>query len=262
MSAYQQAQQPDNLPLLTDSQRSWCQIIVTNAETQKAVLAAVITSLTKKVESPQQDVRQHKVELPGGYSGRSYDFNHITPFLQEYFPRYAMAESGWLTRSLEQVHPFTVDFPGKIRNAAVKQAFLEILNDVESNNADAFQYLVVILALLIEHQVAQSVVMPAFRDSSEYTILTVVDLLEKHFFERYKSAGASRLPVVALYTLYTLMMDHPRYSQKQLLPLKSHTTSDTTSASLGDIEVTELDGTFLRLWKSSIKGPLHLHWYG
>jgi DNA (cytosine-5)-methyltransferase 1 len=133
----------------------WCKIVVSNAESQKAVLAVIITSLTKKVENPEQDIRQHKVELPNGYSGHSYDTNHITPFLQEFFTRYAMAESGWLTRSLEQVHAFTLDFHGKIRNQDVKLAFLKILNDVETNRADPSVYLVTILALLLEYQETQ-----------------------------------------------------------------------------------------------------------
>ena len=37
----------------------------------------------------------------------------------------AMAESGWLTRSLEQAHPYTLDYPGKITPKIVKEAFLE-----------------------------------------------------------------------------------------------------------------------------------------
>ena len=245
-NAYQQAQHKVDTKL-TATQQDWCKIIVLNAETQKAVLAVIITSLTKKIEDPQQDIRQHKVELPNGYSGRSYDFNYITPFLQEFFTRYAMAESGWLTRSLEQVHPFTFDFPGKIRNQTVKQTFLEILNDIEVNQADPLEYLVTILALLLEHQEAQVIILPVFRDSTELTILDVVHMLEQHFFSSYTGAGASRLPVIAIYSIYALLIRHPRFAEKQLMPLKSHTTSDTKSDSLGDVEITDADGNFFEV---------------
>lgn len=241
--AYRQAQQ-NKIYKLSDNQLNWCKTIVLNAESQKAVVAVITTSLTKKIESPEQDVRQHKVELPNGYSGRSYDTQYITPFLQEFFTRYAMAESGWLTRSLEQVHAFTLDFPGKIRNKGVKQAFLDILNDVEINQADPLAYLVTIFTLLLEYQETQTVIIPSFRDSMELPILDVVSMLEEHFFETYIGAGASRLPVIAIYSLYSLLMGHPRFTHKKLLPLKSHTTSDTKSDSLGDIELTDLEGNF------------------
>ena len=58
---------------LNPEQVLWVQAIVTHSETQKAVLAALITSLTKKLETPTQDIRYHKIELPNGYSGRVYD---------------------------------------------------------------------------------------------------------------------------------------------------------------------------------------------
>lgn len=41
-----------------------------------------------------------------GYSGRSFDTKYITPFMKFKFPKIAMRESGWLTRSLEQLEPY------------------------------------------------------------------------------------------------------------------------------------------------------------
>ena len=65
------------------------------------------------------------------------------------FRRFAMAESGWLTRSLEQPYPYTLDYEGKIRNKTVKDAFLQILNDIEENKADPKKYLQAIFSALI-----------------------------------------------------------------------------------------------------------------
>lgn len=42
-------------------------------------------------------------------------------------------------------------------------------------------------------------------------------------------------------------MSSPRYSQKTLLPLKSHTTSDIKSKGMGDVEVTSKDGHFFEV---------------
>jgi len=96
------------LASLSDQQREWLNNIVEKSESFKAVLAVLTTSLVKKIMDPDQDVRYHKVELEKGYSGRTLDTKSITPFFKSRFRRLAMSESGWLTRSLEQPHPFTI----------------------------------------------------------------------------------------------------------------------------------------------------------
>ncbi len=131
---------------LTEDQNLWVNTIVKNAESQKAVLTVLITSLVKKIENPAQDTRYHKKELTNGYSGRGFDTVHITPFIAEKFQRFAMkGGSGWLTRSLEQAHPYTLEYPGRIQNVSVKNAFLNILNDIEENKSDPKKFLCVIL---------------------------------------------------------------------------------------------------------------------
>jgi len=50
----------------------------------------------------------------------------ITPTLKELgLP--SMAESGWLTRSLEQPYPYTLGYKGKISGKGIKEAFLNLL---------------------------------------------------------------------------------------------------------------------------------------
>ncbi len=149
--AYQLAESGDNTKSeLSESQQKWVETIVEKAESQKAVLAVLITSVTKKIETPTQDVRYHKTELPNGYSGRSFDTSYVTPFIAKKFQRFAMKSgSGWLTRSLEQAHPYTLTYPGRILDKAVREAFLQILNDIEENQADPKKYLHTIFAALI-----------------------------------------------------------------------------------------------------------------
>jgi DNA (cytosine-5)-methyltransferase 1 len=248
-TALQEAKQ---IPSVNPSaiQAQWVQTIVVEAEKQKAVLAVVITSLVKKIDDPQQDIRKHKTEMPGGYSGRSFDTNHVTPFIAKHFRRLAMQSgSGWLTRSLEQNHPFTKDFPGKIQNIPVKEAFLNILDDIEANEQDPKLYLVCFLQnLLAATQTHPSTTLSRI-NLTEVSVAMCIHLLESHFFHPYpNSPGASRLPVLALYAIYEIMIfNNPRYQQKQLLPLKRHTTSDIKSRSLGDIEITEIDGIFFEV---------------
>lgn len=224
--------------ILSVQQQEWVRVIAHQAESQKAVMAALMTSLVKKIATPEQDIRLHKVEMAGGYSGRSFDTAFVTPFIQEKFPRLAMRSgSGWLTRSIEQNHPFTRDFAGKIQNARVKHAFLEILNDIQENAQAPLPYLNVLLAELAGLSLSGGAVVLPTLDQGTVTIADIIELLRKHFFHDYHTAGASRLPVLAIYAIYELLMELPRYQGKRLLPLKSHTTSDTKSRSYADIEV-------------------------
>lgn len=230
---------------LSAEQQEWVQVIVAKAESQKAVLAAVAASLVKKIVSPEQDIRLHKVEMPGGYSGRSFDTQYVTKFLHEKMPRLAMKSgSGWLTRSLEQNHPFTLDFPGKIQDKQVKNAFLQILHDVEENGADATSYLNELFVLLLRHAKASQIVFAPNPNAGQVTIKQVIKALKQHFFAKYRGAGASRLPVLAIYSIYAVSMKDEGYADKRLLALKSHTTSDLKSSSIGDIEVEDEKGNF------------------
>ena len=199
--------------------------------------------LVKKIQIPTQDVRYHQDNLPNGYSGRGLDTEHITPFMKEKFRRFAMGESGWLTRPLEQAHPYTLEYPGKIRNKTVKDAFLQILNDIEENKADPKKYLRAIFSALItsmkESQISFDFLTET-QPTETITIEKIVDLLKHHFSHNYGVAGASRLPVLAVYSAYEMLMEIQRYEGKTLLPLKSHTTADTKSRgirAIGDIEV-------------------------
>lgn len=236
----------DALPVeLSSQQREWAEAIVEKAESQKAVLAATLTSLVKKSVTPEQDIRLHKVEMPGGYSGRSFDTQYITKFLHEKMPRLAMKSgSGWLTRSIEQNHAFGVDFPGKIQDKVVKNAFLQIINDVEENEADPKLYLQEVFALLLRHAQAANIVFAPTPNAGQVTIQNVIKALRQHFFAKYVGAGASRLPVLAIYSIYAVSMKDEEYADKRLLPLKSHTTSDTKSSSLGDVEIVDSHDNF------------------
>jgi DNA (cytosine-5)-methyltransferase 1 len=224
----------DNLILITDKSESF-----------KAVISVLITSLTKKILNPKQDIRLHKVELNGGYSGRTFDTKYITPFLKEKFTRLSMKESGWLTRSLEQVAPFDLNFPGKIRDSQVKKAFLEIINSVEEKKSNPNKILIALFILLINKTDHKKLKIKHIKNSDSATINLIMDSLHKHFFTKYSVSGASRLPVIALYSIYDILIrDLKRYSGKRLLPLKSHIASDKKSKDIGDVTIVDKEGGF------------------
>lgn len=239
--AYQFAESSDSAYSdLSESQENWVTAIIEKAESFRGVLTVLITSLVKKIEDPNQDVRYHQEKLTNGYSGRGLDRLHITPFMKEKFRRFAMAESGWLTRSLEHPSPYTLDYPGEIDNTTVKDALLQILNDIEENKADPKKYLRAIFSALItlmeESQTSFDFLKEA-QQTQAVTIEKIIDLLRCHFSHDYRIGGTSRLPVLAVYSAYEMLMGIERYEGKTLLPLKSHTTADTKSRGIGDIEV-------------------------
>ena len=227
---------------LNDKQLKWVKAIVDKEENLKGVYSVLVSSLTYKSLNPEQDVRYHKIELDNGYSGRSFDTKYVTPFLKSKKFFGAMKESGWLTRSLEQAHPFNLEFPGKINNKIVKNAFLEILNDVEVNGASAKSYLTNIFRLSIIEKARKTVTLvnPVESESS-LNIEQIINYLEKHFYYKYSTRGASILPVVAFYSIYECLIDEMgRYKNKKLDKLGSHTSCDRSSKATGDIVIRDI----------------------
>jgi DNA (cytosine-5)-methyltransferase 1 len=74
---------------------------------------------------------------------------------------------------------------------------------------------------------------------TEIKINDIIFSLEEHFYcKTYTSKGASKLPVIAIYAVYELLVkEMSRYRKCELKLLGSHTASDKTSGSAGDIEV-------------------------
>lgn len=212
--------------------------VLEHSESSKAVLTVVITSLVYKILFPKQDIRKHQTSIEGGYSGRTFDSKYITPFLKaQKFP--AMAESGWLTRSLEQKVPYDKAYTGAIRPDKLKIAFLNAIDLIQKN-----QHLPEILDYLLQKLILQ-------RNAQEIDlakphnlpISTIITLLTKQFNAKYKANGASRLPVLALYAVYQCMISElKRFQGKQLLPLESHTSADSRSGRIGDIDITDESG--------------------
>lgn len=245
-TAFIKAKKQDAAQILSALPESCVQelkIIVANAGSQKAVLGLVLTSVVYKIFNPKQDVRYHQENMPNGYSGRTFDTKYITPFLQSRFPHFAMAESAWLTRSLEQPFPYTLDYQGKIRNKPLKNAFLSILNRLEIKKNTAPKILLGLLALMIEKTTEDETLFDSSEVLGNLTIEKIVEAITEHLQHKYSVSGAARLPVLAIYAVYEMLMsDVKRYVNKQLAPLESHTSPDSRSKALGDIEVLNENG--------------------
>lgn len=226
-------------PLPDETAEQIC-LLVSRSEASKGMMTVLITLFTHKIFNPQQDIRYHQAQQPSGFAGRSIDSEHITPFMKSVsFP--AMSESGWLTRSLEQPHPYTLDYPGKITPPAVKEAFLQLIDKVQCQGTSAEEVLKYIIKLLIKQRDSLNI---ELAKPHSLSIAQIIKLLERHFTYKYTTHGASRLPTLALYAAYQYMaVNFPRYKDKTLCPLESHNSADSQSGRIGDIEVNNSNGS-------------------
>jgi DNA (cytosine-5)-methyltransferase 1 len=212
--------------------------------TQKGVFTVLTTLVTHKTLFPTQDVRKHQSSMENGFSGRTIDTNFITPTLKGLgLP--SMAESGWLTRSLEQPYEYTLDYQGKISNKIVKKAFLETLDYLEKNADKATDILRLILFQAIEAKKRSTVEIKPLENPENLTIEKIITALEEQFSFNYGTHGGSKLPVIAFYSIYkSLIKELSRYDDCILEEMGSHTASDRTSKSSGDIEISKKGDIF------------------
>jgi len=207
--------------------------ILGRSESAKAVITVILTSAVYKRLNPDQDIRNHQTSIPNGYSGRTFDSKFITPFLKSVkFP--AMAESGWLTRSLEQKVPYDSNYSGAIKPDSLKSAFLQTIDFIQQGK-DIDKLLSFLFQGLIIQRNAQQI---DLAKPLNLPIATIIDLLSKHFDTKYSSEGASGLPVLALYAAYQCLINETkRFEGKVLLPMESHTSADSRSGRIGDIDI-------------------------
>ncbi len=227
---------------LDSKYRSNLSIIVDNAckGNSRSVLAVVITLILKKILSPKQDIRLHQKNMNQGFSGRGLDQRAVTPFLRENKFPYMQAGSGWLTRSLEQNHPYTYDYPGVITPPDLKEAFLKVVNLVEEQKISAKVCLAYILHELLvwrERNASITLSKPTGR-----RIEDIVSCVQKHW--QCDISGTARLPVLAVYAVYQCLISEVfKYKDCQLLELLSHTSADSKTERIGDIDIKSGDST-------------------
>ncbi len=224
--------------VISEELKNNLRLIGEKAESCKGVATVLMTLIEYKIEYPDQDIRYHQISLSNGFSGRNHDTSYITPFLKsKSFP--APAESGWLTRSLEQPYPYTLNYEGRISPKSIKEAFLKAVDYLQVKGENPEHMLEYFLYILIKERDAKKIMLIK---PSDLTISTILSHLHLHFSERYKSHGASRLPVLAVYSAYQCMVrELKRFENKILLPLESHTSSDLRSGRIGDIDVWNID---------------------
>lgn len=223
--------------------------IVDQTVKQKSVLAVTITLLLKKIVDPGRDIRQHQANLPGGFSGRTLDTRVVTPFLRRNGFPYMGAGSGWLTRSLEQSTPYTLDYPGGITPKSLKTAFLNVVDAIQRDGSKSEPALRYLLRLLIDRR-DQDQSLKLARPIN-LTDLEIVHALSTHFDSGVQ--GSARLPVLAIHAIMSVLVEERgKYDGCSIAPLESHTSADSRSGFIGDVHILDRDGNFIEAFE--IKG--------
>ncbi len=240
-------------------------LIIERSYTQKGVFTVLVTLLFYKIKHDKQDIRLHKVELVDsinpnkkGFSGRSFDTKHITPNLKKLgLP--SMAESGWLTRSLEQAAPYDLNFPGKI-SGGVKNAFLNILNEVEVNNFSPNKVLIYLINKAFIKASENIIKIDRLDNAESISILEVVSILDRQFHNNYSTSGAAKLPMLAFHAIYQILLKElNKFSGCSLPEIGSYTASDRTSNTAGDLEVFNMNGVLQEAIEIKLNIPIDLH---
>ena len=232
-----------SLPVANCSEktREYMDVILSDAESNKGVMTVIMTSAFYKKLHPEQDIRRHQASIEGGYSGRTFDAQNVTPFLKAHqFP--AMSQSGWLTRSLEQKVPYDEHYTGAIKPQKLKEAFISVIDDIQNGPDGIDSIISYLLQGLIIQRDRKRIRLACPRN---LPIFRIVSLLDRHFHANYIGYGASRLPVLAIYAIYRCLIDEgqKRYVGMRLLPLESHTSADARSGRIGDVDVARADGS-------------------
>ena len=61
--------------------KSSIDIFIEKIDTDKSLVQVIVTSLLKKIISPEQDIRLHMAKFENGYSARVLDTKVTSPFL-------------------------------------------------------------------------------------------------------------------------------------------------------------------------------------
>lgn len=250
LALYQNDERP---PLLAEPYSGLCAVIIANQESNRGVLAVLVTLLLKKLHDPEQDIRLHQTQMPGGFSGRGLDTRIVTPFLREQIFPYMQSGSGWLTRSLEQARPYDLNYPGNIRPATVKNAFLTLVDGAQRQVLSAENLLLGILAGLIEHRDRNTNLV--LSRPVNLSVAQLAGRVQQHHTTQLP--GASRLPVLAVHAILSILVrEAARYRDCVLLPLEHHTAADRRTDLIGDVHILDASGALFEGYEIKHNVPI------
>jgi DNA (cytosine-5)-methyltransferase 1 len=233
----------DGIPSLDISSRLKSSLEKLSELSQKAStgFTNIVTCLAIKIAKPDVDIRYHQVQIqkdterPAGFNFRGVSEKTVYGWLNS--RAFSGAKSGWQTRTFERPKPYMMSYDENIGD--IKEAFLSVFDEIEEHEGSAHNALVYLMYLQLVLRESNKIVLSIPRTQD---IQLIVQLFERHFFYKYKgSKGASRLPVLALHAIYSVMLGQlERFDGMALKPLEEHSAADSQTGAIGDIEVVRI----------------------
>jgi len=90
-----------------------------------------------------------------------------------------------LTRSLEQPYPYNSDYKGEISGEGMKEAFLMVIDAFQSDQTITENMLRIILNKAILFKENNLVEIRKLYNADRVSIRVIIELLKKHFTEKY-----------------------------------------------------------------------------
>lgn len=228
----------ENSDEISEDIKSDVDVFIEKIDTDKSLVQVIVTSLLKKIISPEQDIRLHMAKFENGYSARVLDTKITSPFFKRYFPTYANKETAFLTKATraEIIWNLTEGVKLPLRSKQLVKPFLILMDKIQKssfNLQDCLTYILLRLQMLSrQHQTIFDETLESADFSDVLNINNVIKMLTAHF----DSKLSSRLPVIAVYSAYIqLFKTIKRYESKILKPLNVHTSADKHG--YGDIEI-------------------------
>lgn len=205
----------------------------------RAIVRLLLACSLAKVHKPSVDIRKPYTEIPDNdtYSGRYYDENYITAFINQYElpcnPTTAFLTPALRNRSITLTPDVNlVGRPPKLYKTA-----LELLDAVHIGNISADELLAETIRRLIivrdEKRQRMQTLLAGLQATDERIPLSsenIVNLIEQHL----RCRNSSRLPVLVIAAAYEAAAEK---LGERCLPLESHNAADEQTGTLGDLEI-------------------------
>lgn len=215
--------------------------IVGNLRQNKYLYSILLTALVEKLVNPTQDIRIAQTSQPGGYSNRSTDQTHVTPFLKAHALTSCAASGVESGRNFERPSPFTLRYVGKPQGKGNREAFLGVIHAVQEEGVDPRPCIALLMALDLLNKTDTRYIYP--EPPAGMTVEEAFGLFGEHY-RAANGKGKARLPVLAIQAIYqSLVPEIQRYRDAELLPVNRHTANDK-GGWIGDIQINRVGRPF------------------
>ena len=205
----------------------------------RACVRLLMACMLGKIDRPYIDPREPYTKIGGSssFSGRAYDEQYITPFINKYsLP--CNSTTAFLTPALRNIDkPLTTGITLVGRPSRVYSDTLKLLEDVALGRETAESVLANTIRLLCSMRDERKGQIEALvlevsksRRGAPLSSEEIVDLISKHLAHK----NTSRLPVLLVTAAYTTAKDKIDAKVRELLP---HNAADRQTGALGDVQI-------------------------